>query len=182
MGQPAVELAPVAAHDGEAEELPGDPHLDIRRAVGALRPRHCCADVVVLGIEARKPGRLAASPELEVGPLDGRRRELRVPPPHGVFLAGLGEALERVLAHRLEQHEPADARDGADGAHEVALDERLQDVDGSGTVELFGRADAQRRFQREAAGEHRQAPEQDALGGGEQLVAPVERGAQRLVT
>src|SRR5206468_1335662 len=46
-------------------------------------------------------------------------------------------------------------------------------------VQLF--ADGLGRVHREAAGKHAKATQQSALGSGQEVVAPVKRGAKRLV-
>jgi hypothetical protein len=103
-----------------------------------------------------------------------------VPSGHLVELAALGELLERVGPHRLEQ--PV-ARGRAGGLHD---DERFcgqvrDAVLDRGRAEARGGRDRARRLQREAAREDGEAMQDGPLDGGEQLVAPVERRPQGLV-
>ena len=100
-----------------------------------------------------------------------------VPEPRRALLAGLGDALAGELAHGLEHVE---ARLAAHlGAHEQALlDERSQPVE---RVEPGVRHHGRGGVLGEAAGEDAEAAEEDALLGPQQVEAPLERGAQRLV-
>ena len=57
-------------------------------------------------------------------------------------------------------------------------DEQVEHVDG---LDVASGADALGRVEREAAGEHREPPEQRPLALGQQVVAPVDRRLQRLL-
>ena len=97
--------------------------------------------------------------------------------PPRVGLAGLDQPELGVEADGLEQPEPSGPVVVDDHA---AVHQRSQHVDGRrrpalGTDELLD------PFEPEPAGEHREAPEQAPLVVVEQVVAPVERRAQRLL-
>jgi len=80
-----------------------------------------------------------------------------------------GEARLRVLR-----------RTGAE-LQQALVDQRLQTPEGVELVGAGGEADGRGGARREGAAEDAQAAQRGALGGGEQLVAPVERRAQRAV-
>ena len=82
------------------------------------------------------------------------------------------EALARVRAHHLEHHQPGGPV-GARAAYQEALgDEAIEHVE-------VGAGDVLRRLDRRAAGEHSKAGEALLLVVVEQVVAPVDRRAQR---
>jgi hypothetical protein len=93
---------------------------------------------------------------------------LGMPQSHVVRVRRLVEPLECLLADRVEHAEAA----AAPPPHEALHDERLEDVE-------LGVANGLRRAEREAAGEHRQPLEELLLVRPEQLVAPLDRRAQR---
>ena len=103
-----------------------------------------------------------------------------VPPPQRGVLAGLVQAFLPVLAQGLRQPVPGHARamlgdqDGLAGQR----GQQLQHVAGGQPV--IG-ADALGRVQLEPAGEHRQPRPQQPLGRAAQLIAPLDRGPQRLL-
>ena len=95
-------------------------------------------------------------------------------------VVALGQLLARVLADRVE-HEVARAVVAFDEHHERLLDQRLQQVE---HVRAGERLDAAHRFGRgeiEAADEHAEPVEHDLLFGREQLIRPVDEGAQGLL-
>ena len=91
-----------------------------------------------------------------------------MPQSHVLPVRRLVEPLERILADRVEHAEAA----AAPPPNQALLDERLEDVE-------LGVAYGLRRVERKAAGEHRQPPEELLLVRLEQLVAPLDRRAQR---
>ncbi|HVQ24146.1 MAG TPA: hypothetical protein VMV01_03170, partial [Planctomycetota bacterium] len=102
---------------------------------------------------------------------------LGVPEPGRAFLAGLCDAFAGQLAHGLEHVE---ARIAAQlGSHQQALlHERCERVE---RFEPGVGRDRCGRLLGEAASQDAEAAEEDALLGPQQVQAPVERGAQRLV-
>src|SRR5439155_3048295 len=105
---------------------------------------------------------------------------LGVASPEALELAALEELFAGVRARRLEQP----IRRGS--AAEVGRNERLghevrHALDDVRARELRARRDRGGGVEREASREHRQPPQDDALRLGQQLVAPVERRAQRLL-
>ncbi len=107
-----------------------------------------------------------------VGHPEGLReleKEPGVPPPKLSFVARLREPLRCKLSDRLE-HPVALVRE----TEEALLDERLHGVEVGVRHLLRGR-------ERAAAGEHREAGEQPLLVPVEEVVAPLDRRAQRLL-
>ncbi len=96
-------------------------------------------------------------------------KEPGVPPPKLSFVARLAEPLRRKLSDRLE-HPVALVRE----TEEALLDERLHGVEVGIRHLLRGRESA-------AAGEDREAGEQPLLVPVEEVVAPLDRRAQRLL-
>ena len=143
---------------GEAQRKPS-PHLLRRDAlVGGLARLGVHQIVVLAGEELHDP--------------------LAVPEPRRALLAGLGDALAGELAHRLEH---VKARLAAHfGAHEqVLFHERSQAIE---NVEPSVGHHRSGRVLGEAAGEDAEAAEEDPLLGTQQVEAPLEGGAQRLVS
>ena len=101
-------------------------------------------------------------------------------PQHRFGLAGCRELLECECTRGLEQ---AIARLGlAVRDHQRFVDQMPQQIEHEPLIDVFIADDLLRQFQSEAAGEHAEAAEHGLLVGGQQAVAPVECGAQRLVT
>ena len=96
-------------------------------------------------------------------------------------LAAFGQLLERIAARRLEQ------AIAGDGAADIRRDQRLRheiddavdDLRGAGLI--FARR-RDRGLQGEAAGKNGQATQHQARAVVEQVMAPIERGAQRLMS
>ena len=105
-----------------------------------------------------------------------REAPIEMAQPDGVALGGRLEALGGVLAHGVEQAEPLTVRDD-----ERLLDQSGKQIDDPPPGDRTIRADRLGRLEREAAGEDCEATVEDALLAGEQVVAPVDRGPQRLL-
>jgi hypothetical protein len=110
------------------------------------------------------------------------RREVRVPGAVGAFeqlpLAHLMQPLAGILAHRLEQLVAGRATLAVD-AHERLFDQAAEQLEDRAGSERLTAAYLLGGLEAEAAGEDGEPPEQHALVGAEQLVAPVERGRER---
>ena len=118
-----------------------------------------------------------------VGRLEApKRRELRfrVPVQHRLRLAGFGEPLERVGAGRLEQ--PVTRYRIAFGEHQRLVDQRAQMIERRPRIDAVVVRHVLRGLEREAAGEHGEPPEHGLLVGGEERMAPFQRGTKCLVT
>jgi len=129
-------------------------------------------------IEAIEPVLLSGTHQLRLR-IEGQRQEvILVPPADRVGLVALGELLEPVLPDRLEHLEARLALVGREDAQEALVDEGRQavdDVDAEFAVRVADRGGA---FDRRAADEDREAPEERALGLVEEVVAPVDRAAK----
>ena len=147
----AARLGQLAADHPELAGRDEDVHLE-RDVAGGDRPGECGAKVLGLVDQVVVVGSRALEKEL------GVRAAARV---------DVGQMLEGVLTDRLEQREAA----GRAAAHEALVDERCDGL--HVTAERFGRVD------REAAGENGEPRQQVALVRLRELVAPVERRAQR---
>ena len=113
---------------------------------------------------------MARREERELGGLREREEELGVPQAHVVRLSRTLELLDGELADRL-QHREALVR----VPQEALIDERLERVH-VGPGNLLG------RLQRAASGEDGETCEEALLRRGEQLVRPLDRRAQRLLS
>ena len=102
-------------------------------------------------------------------------------PSYGVGLAALDQPLQCKQPRRL-QHPVArdDVTFGNDKRFLDQCTEMLQDVPTVDSLFIF--CDLLGGLEREASGEDTQATQDDLLGGCQQLVAPLERRSQRLVT
>jgi hypothetical protein len=100
----------------------------------------------------------------------------------GILLAGRLDLQAGVLAHRLVQ---AVARDVVGVLlhlqHQGLVHQRGQHVQCPGRRRVVGRADPFDVLEGEPAREHPQPPQQRLLAGRQQVVAPVDGGAQRLM-
>jgi hypothetical protein len=104
-----------------------------------------------------------------------------VPPTDRRRLAGPRELLLGVLADGLK-HPEARLLAGTDGAlDQAAVDQYPEPLEHVASRQVSAAADGLGRFQRPATGEDGQAPEQRLLTRAEQVVAPGERLAQRLL-
>src|SRR5262249_22618381 len=102
------------------------------------------------------------------------RKEAEMPLSHLVLLPRVLEPLPGVFADRLE-HPVAPPRFRGGKAQEALLNKQLQGVE-VGRTELLG------CLERAAAGEDREAPKERLLVGGQELVAPLDRRVERLLT
>src|SRR5207244_1026165 len=102
--------------------------------------------------------------------------ELSMPLAAYALLARSGEPFEGVLTEGLQHHK---ARVAAGGfpPNQAVRDQRLEST---GDVRVPAR-DGLRRFQRKATHEHAEGSKEDLLGCIEQLVAPANRVAHRLL-
>ena len=152
---------------GEPE--PAERPRELQLSIGVVRtePVERDAEVVVVLFEATRPLRLRV--HVVCVALVGERREERcVAAPELVRLAGLVEALSRVLADGLEHEEPVVAH----RLEQAEIDQRSERID-----VRFG--DLLRRRQREAPGEDREAREEPFGALVEQVVAPLDGRPER---
>jgi hypothetical protein len=109
-------------------------------------------------------------------------RQARVPGAVGALqqlpLARLVQPLAGVLAHRLEQP-VADRATVALDAHERLLDQATEQLEDRASSERLSAAYLLGGREAEGTGEHGEPPEQHALVGAEQLVAPGECRRER---
>ena len=136
------------------------------------RPLEGGADVVLLGCGdvVAHGSRHVERVRVDVRVERDSQEELRMAVANVLRVRRFVEPLGAVLADRV-QHSEAPALPAA----EQALgEERLERVQ-------VGPADRLRRLDREASSEDREAPEELLLRGDEELVAPLDRGAQRLL-
>src|SRR4051794_29969376 len=109
------------------------------------------------------------------------QEEVTVTGAHRVLLTRRGQSLEPVLAQRLEQPVADGALTVLD-ADQRLVDQRAELIEHPLGLHTVARAYVLCRLEREAAREHAQAAQQQPLAGGEQVVAPVQRRAQGLLT
>ena len=133
-------------------------------------------DVLALGGQQVQRADLMAAAQARRVLVDDRDEVVRVRRADRVEHALLGQALDPVLADRLE-HPIARGR-RVDDLQERAVDQRGEEVE-----DLDGRAvvDGRGALRRHAAGEDREPFGERALGLGQQLPAPVDDGAQGAV-
>jgi hypothetical protein len=97
-------------------------------------------------------------------------------------LAGGVEPARSELADALEQGVAGGGVGALSGGDHRLVDEGGEQVEHVELVEVVAGADAFGGFEREAAGEHAEAPEEGAFGVVEEVVAPLDRAEQRLLS
>ena len=104
-GESLPAFADVAVRRPEPPECPREPE---RRFGVALRlaPVQRGAQVIVLLLQARKPGRLLRTVQLDIGHLRELYSVQYLPPVNGARLTALVQALQGKLPHRLQQRVP----------------------------------------------------------------------------
>jgi len=170
--QPPVALGEVAAVQPEAPQRGGQAQGGL--GIAAQREGQSRAQIVVLGLQRAQ--RAASAGRERVVLLGQGQAPVEVAHGHGVVLGGVVQALGCVLADGVEQ-----AKAPAGDADERLVDQAREEVDDLAARDGSARTHVLRRLEREAAGEDRQAPEEHALLAGEQVVAPLDGGAQRLL-
>ena len=176
--EPATGLVQVAAL------LPEPPHGEsdtdgCGAVAGEWRAVQDGTDVVVLQFEAFEDCTLVRSGQLWRGCLHEIEIPTRVERPDGRGLWPLVQHLRRELADGLDHDEAGWIRiDGAEQALVGESHEAIEDVDGR-----FPRwhADDLGRIEAEPSFEHREAIEEQPVGHLEDLIAPGDRPAQRLL-
>ena len=148
---------------------------------GGRRPLQGRPEVVPLGFEGVHPVGVAAALGLSARARCRGQVVVEVPVPQRGQLAGLGQAFLAVLAEGLQQPVA-----GA-GTVTVGVDHRLVDKGGQqvadvGRVDRVVGADRLGAVQVEPAGEDRQAVEEGPLLPGEELMGPLDRRPQRLMS
>jgi hypothetical protein len=128
---------------------------------------------------------LRASPHPACHPVVGGASEpvakvLRVAAGDARLFAGRGKLAQRVGPRRFEQPVAVPGRIRVRD-DERPRDEVRQEVDHGEFVDRLVGSDERSGLEREASGENRETVEHGSLALGEQFVAPVERGAQRLL-
>ena len=101
-----------------------------------------------------------------------------MPLAHAFGLAGGDQPVPRVLADRFQHHKARFAV-GLGLLHQALADQRFHGLEN--TQRGFDIADCVYRFQGAASDKHGEPPEQFLLVGGEQVMAPIDRPAQRLL-
>ena len=177
LAEPAAALAHQPARAPEAHERAGELQAELDLA-GRDRPRQRGTDVVVLLVEAHEPERLVRAGELRLGGQHELEVALGVPPAQLLELALGLETFERILTDRLEQTEARLAVGAVRLADEALVDERGETLEHLPEVHLVA-ADGVGDLQRATAREDTEPRQQGLLGRLEQVVAPVDRVAER---
>jgi len=169
LGVAALSLVQVAAAQPEGHQH----HAQLERlhGPGGQQGVDGAAQVGGVAVQAGRPA------------VGARQREApaRLASVEHLGLARLVEPVARVEPHGLQQSVAALARRRLERHHERLLHQPRQHVGDRRGLERVVGADRFGGLEIEAAGEHGQAPEQRALVGLEQVVAPFERGGQRLL-
>jgi hypothetical protein len=98
----------------------------------------------------------------------------------GLFSTDL-ELFQSVLANRLQHHKAGFTPAWLDLLRKTFIDHGCHAIEQIQIKIASGIAHGFRAFQRASAHEHRESPEKLLLGGSQQIVAPVNGGAQRLL-
>ncbi len=167
-GEPPLGLHQVDPSHPERHERRTQPEGAV--GVASEERVECRPHVCGLAVEGLRVDRRLGELERPVGMSRGER----------VRLAGVVELSPRIEANRLEQPVAAVGAAVVE-AHEGLLDEAPEHVRDVGRLEEVARADHLGRAELEAAGEHAEPAEEDALVGLEQVMAPAERRLERLL-
>src|SRR6266480_2358159 len=135
------------------------------------------SEVVALEVQARRPDVLARPVQLRLALLCDAAEVRRVAPAKVDLLAGGHETLERVFADDLEHREPPHVRARVDD--QALVGQRTEQR--KHVVAFLAVADGFGGRQRPAANKDGEPAEQPPLSVVEQLVAGVDRGAERAV-
>ena len=177
--EPSPGLREVAALLPVAPHREAEPDRGVRVG-GRDRPVHRRPDVVVVALDDAQPAALVRPGQLRRGALDEGEEERLVAALDLGLLAALGEVLGGELVDRVELAEAADAFDLL-GLDEALVGQRHDPVEHV-AADLVGRpADRLGRLDVEAAGERGQPPQEPPLALAQQVVAPGDRAAQRLL-
>ena len=146
-----------------------------------VAPEQGGVDVASFVSQGLQPAGLAGSAQPALAGLGELRVVMSVVGGQPVTLSGVVCAFGGVLPQGLQHPEPAGylAGVGVDQRAVHQLSEQVQDIV---RRQRLVSGDRFRRLNGPAAAEHGEPPEQDLLRVGEQLVAPVHGGAQRLLT
>ena len=155
-----------------------EPHRRLRLA-GGERAAHRRTDVVVLGLERGEPVQLLGAAQVRLRGLGefGEVGQVRVP--RQVRFARFREPVRGVLLDRADH--PVARCAVALGEQQRFLGQRGEQVEHLLRLDRIAGADPLGRFQARPAGEHREPAQDHPFGVGEQLPAPVDDRAQRLV-
>ena len=129
----------------------------------------------MLALDARQPNSLIAACQAELRLVGERHKVLEVSAASLVVLAGRAQSLEGIVAHELQQGEARFVRLAL--RHEALVDERREPFQDGAPHSAHGFG----RRERAPAREYAELCEEPLRVGVEQVVAPVERHAQRLL-
>jgi hypothetical protein len=104
-----------------------------------------------------------------------------VSPPHTLGLAAGDELTKGILLDRFKHPKARALVVALVALEQTAIDQRRDPVDDVVPHGAIAVADLLRRLDRAAAHKHAQSPEEQLLGGREQVVAPVDRVRERQV-
>jgi hypothetical protein len=170
----------VATHFPEPKKRAHEAQAHLQTAAAA-RPRERGANVVQLAVYPVEPDRLLPTRQVRFGLLAHGQEVGSVPRAELLSFSGRLELLDTVLAHGLEHAEAWLAARLAYPLHQAAVDEWLQIVEhltgGQGGVVTHGLGS----FQRPPPDEHGKPTKQRLVSRSEQLVAPGQSVAQRLL-
>jgi hypothetical protein len=176
----------------EPAQRAGQPQPDLGASPRLTAPSQGGAQVVMLALQAYQPLALPRTTELGLGGLREPEIVLRVSPARGLGLATFFESLSAILPQRLQDLVTERPLGRRLGQHEGLADQAGQEIQG-GELAIGGgrwaavvgergpgrRHDRLDRFQRAPPREDGQAVEQRALGLAQQVVAPLDRLAER---
>jgi hypothetical protein len=176
------DFAAVAAHVAE----PVQSRRQSQARLGTVRigeaERQCGTDVVELGLEPVEPDGLVRAAQVPVGDLDQSQVVITVGGAGFVQLGAgpPGEALGGIVADRLQQPVQGRALD-LFGQDQALADQGGQMVQHLPFAGLPGRGDRFGGLQGPAPGEDRQPVQHELFRGGEQVIGPVDQGAESLM-
>ena len=170
------ELVDLSVGSGEPAEEP-EGEVDV---LGVERIGHRRVEVVAFASEPRSPLHLSRPAQVTPHDPGELRVVLRVAGTQLIGIAGVDETLFAVLANRFQQ--PVARLGAVVGDHEGTRHQAREQLEHLVAVDRITRAHRFGGLQRATSREHRQAAQQPLLGRAQQVVGPVDRGAERLMT
>src|SRR5213594_158410 len=178
--QASQSFFPIPPHQPETGQRQCEMQLCGPKRAFLYIPRQSGAKVFMFGIEALQPFALCWAGELFFGGLAEIQEEMQEPRLDGVYFARLTKPVGSVLANCF-QHAVARRSFALLENEQRLIHQSAHRIENVGRLQIRTFANGLCRFQRKAAVKQRKPPEQNALEPPQQVIAPINSGAEGLV-